>query len=134
MNAIELRAKIEAHAVAIQEDIDAFCAAEVAAGGGNTPSTAYVTATDILYKYLEMGFKDTRRENINLVPTNYTWQASDLVVYQKSDATMINLKIEDYSSKIARTGRHDEDRKGYIPLAEKTAADMGYTTPKAHTL
>ena len=134
MNANDLINQVIEHANNINTDIAAFCAAEMKAGSNNTPETVQVTAYDILYKWLEMNCKEARREALNNIPNGHVWQTSDLTVYEKTEAATATLKLDDYRHQVKRTGRNGEDRKGYTPLAEKRAAELGYTTAKAAAL
>jgi hypothetical protein len=134
MDANQLILKVSEHAAALNADIAAFCAAEMSAGSNNTSDTVQVTAYDILYKWLEMNCKDARREALNNIPDGHVWQTSDLTVYEKTAAATATLKLDDYRYQVKRTGRNGEDRKGYTPLAEKRAKELGYTTAKSVAL
>ena len=133
MNAQQLKERMVAHAVAINEDLTQFLQAESQAVT-NDLNTAKVTAYDIMYKYLMMNYNLDKREAMEALNDDINWQASDKLVYEKVAATQIITNIADYKSTIKRTALKDEDRKGYTALAEKRAAELGYNTAKAASL
>lgn len=129
MNAHDFIVKVAAHTAEINKTLEEFLSTEQVHGGNNL-SSAKVTAYDILYKYLWAPYREDNREALSDLAVGSDWQASDLTVFEKTESTTAVIKLGDYSSKVARTGRVGEDRKGYIPLAEKRAKELGYTTAK----
>ena len=133
MHAHDFIKKIVEHAEDINKTLVEFLQTEQVTGA-NTLDTAKITAYDIIYKYMLVAYKNDNREASKALPDKCFWQASDLTVFEKAEAKVAVLKLEDYKYQISRTGRVGEDRTGYIPLAEKTAAELGFTTPKAAAL
>lgn len=133
MNAQQLIEKMIGHAESINEDLTQFLRAESIAPGNNV-DTAKITAYDIMYKYLMKPYNEDKRAATEALSDDIHWQASDRTVYEKVPATQIITNIAEHKSTVKRTGRIGEDRKGYTALAEKRAAELGYTTPKAASL
>lgn len=142
MDAYTFADKMAAHSQAIQKDLEAFLAAEVNFIGANnlnlnTEQTAKLTAYDIMYKKLWLEHATDKRGASAALGEHRgaaAWQASDLTVYTHAPASTVVLKLDDYKQTLSRTARIDEDRKGFTPLSEKKAAEMGYVTQKAATL
>jgi len=133
MNAQQFIEKMVEHAGSLNEDLTKFLQAESQVPGNNA-DTAKITAYDIMYKYLMKPYNEDKREAMNALNDDVSWQASDCTVFEKVPATQIITNIDDHKSTVKRTGRVGEDRKGYTALAEKRAVEMGYTTPKAAAL
>jgi hypothetical protein len=142
MDAYTFANRMAAHNQAIQKDLSAFLAAEVNFIGANnlnlnTEHTAKLTAYDIMYKKLWLEHATDKREASAALGEQQgaaAWQASDLIVYTHAPASTAVLKLDDYKQTLSRTSRIDEDRKGFTPLSEKKAFEMGYVTQKAASL
>jgi hypothetical protein len=96
-----------------------------------TPDQARAVAADILGKFLRYPLKEDSRDVCQSIPVNTHWQASDGTVYRAEEASSIILNAKDYMRPIKRTQRPGEDRKGFTPLAKKTAEELGYVLPAA---
>lgn len=97
----------------------------------NEASQLQATANDILYKYMIYPYAEFGQEAKNNLTVGSNWQSSEGLVYMVKDSPTAIIKLNQYLKTISRTARPQEDKKGYVPLAEKTAKEMGYTTAKA---
>jgi hypothetical protein len=128
-NAQEYKNYIDAIATALRSATESFVALESQLPGQNV-HTATVAANDMLYKYLTNELKQKNREAMENIPDGTHWQASDGTVFEKSASDSVHLTLADYRNKVCRTIRPGEDRTGFLPLAVKRAAELGYIVPK----
>jgi len=129
---VALMGRLLGHIEAINKDLSLFMADEYE-NTKNTAAQVEVTAYDILYKYLQYPYSGFARAAQDKLTSGDHWQSSEGVVYENiaaTDSTMATVRVRDYMHQLKRSGRVGEDRKGYLPLSDVRAIELGYVPPK----
>jgi hypothetical protein len=128
--AVDFQAKLIEIAGQLNDAIAEFMIAEVTQTA-NSPGQVENTAADIVYKYLGKGLKEFSTDAKGKIVPGDHWLSSEALAYAAEEGKTAVIKLDEHTTVIKRTARVGEDRSGYVPLAEKTAAEFGYKTIKA---